>query len=88
MEEVLATLPSAGHGPAWVLAGDFNATFDMAPFRKLVGRGYHDAGEVAGKGLEPTFPQGGILPPPITIDHILADERLGVVRYEVEPLPN
>jgi endonuclease/exonuclease/phosphatase family metal-dependent hydrolase len=87
-EEVLATLPSAGHGPRWVLAGDFNATFDMARFRNLVGRGYRDAGEAAGKGLEPTFPQGGILPPPITIDHILADERLGIVKYDVESLPN
>lgn len=86
-EEVLSTFPSAGRGAPWVLAGDFNATFDQAPFRDLVGRGYHDAGEVAGKGLEPTFPQGGHLVPPITIDHVLADHRLGIVEYEVESLP-
>lgn len=86
-EAVLATLPSAGNGPPWILAGDFNATFDQAPFRALVARGYQDAGEVAGKGLKPTFPQGGILPPPVTIDHVLADERLGIIEYEVEPLP-
>jgi endonuclease/exonuclease/phosphatase family metal-dependent hydrolase len=88
-EEVLSTLPRGDHGTPWLLAGDFNATFDQAPFRELVGRGYRDAGEVAGKGLDATFPaDGSLLPPPITIDHILADERFGIVKYEVEPLPN
>lgn len=88
-EEVLATLPSGDHGVPWLLAGDFNATLDQAPFRELVDRGYHDAGEAAGKGLDATFPaDGSLFPPPITIDHILADERWGVVSYEVEPLPN
>jgi endonuclease/exonuclease/phosphatase (EEP) superfamily protein YafD len=88
-EETLATMPSAGQGIPWLLSGDFNATFDQSPFRELVGRGYHDAGEVAGKGLDSTFPaDGGLLPPPITIDHILADQRLGIVEYEVEPLPD
>ena len=87
-EEVLSTLPSGGHGSPWLLAGDFNATLDQAPFRDLVGRGYRDAGEVAGKGLDATFPaNGSLFPPPITIDHILADEQLGTVEYEVEPLP-
>ncbi len=88
-EEVLSSLPSTGHGTPWLLSGDFNATLDQAPFRDLVGRGYRDAGETAGKGLEATFPaDGSLFPPPITIDHILADERLGVVEYEVEPLPD
>ncbi|MFT3864679.1 MAG: endonuclease/exonuclease/phosphatase family protein [Solirubrobacterales bacterium] len=86
-EEVLSMLPSAGHGTPWLLAGDFNATFDQSPFRELVGRGYRDAGEVAGKGLDGTFPADSLFPPPITIDHILADERFGIVEYEVEPLP-
>jgi endonuclease/exonuclease/phosphatase (EEP) superfamily protein YafD len=86
-EEILASFPSAGHGAPWILAGDFNGTFDQAPFRELVARGYHDAGEATGKGLEATFPQEGHLVPPITIDHVLADRRLGIVEYEVEPLP-
>ena len=87
-EKVLAALPSGGHGTPWLLAGDFNGTFDQAPFRELVGRGYKDAGEEAGKGLDSTDPAGGgLFPPPITIDHILADQRWGIVDYEVEPLP-
>lgn len=86
-EESLRSLPSAGRGAPWLLLGDFNASFDQSQFRDLVGRGYADAGDVAGKGLEPTFPQADHLIPPVTIDHLLADRRLGVVGYAVEPLP-
>ncbi|MGV1050264.1 MAG: endonuclease/exonuclease/phosphatase family protein [Solirubrobacterales bacterium] len=86
-EEALASLPSSGRGAPWVLAGDFNATLDQSQFRDLLDRGYRDAGEVAGKGLEPTFPREGHDIPPITIDHVLADRRLGTVEYAVEELP-
>jgi endonuclease/exonuclease/phosphatase (EEP) superfamily protein YafD len=85
--EALETLPSAGSGEPWVLAGDFNATLDMSELRDLIGRGYRDAGEVAGKGLEATWPRDRDLPPYITIDHVLADRRLGVVEYSVEEQP-
>jgi endonuclease/exonuclease/phosphatase (EEP) superfamily protein YafD len=86
-EEALASLPSAGRGAPWVLAGDFNGTFDQSQFRNVVARGYEDAGAAAGDGLEPTFPREGHLIPPVTIDHVLADRRLGVVDYAVEDLP-
>ena len=55
----LESLPGAGRGTPWVLAGDFNGTFDQAEFRDVVDRGYRDAGEVTGKGLEPTWPTMG-----------------------------
>jgi endonuclease/exonuclease/phosphatase (EEP) superfamily protein YafD len=86
-EAGIRSLPSAGRGAPWILAGDYNATLDQSQLRDLLARGYRDAGDVAGKGLEPTFPAAGHLVPPITIDHVLADERLGVVEYNVEPLP-
>jgi endonuclease/exonuclease/phosphatase (EEP) superfamily protein YafD len=86
-EEALASLPSAGRGAPWVLAGDFNGTFDQSQFRGVVDRGYRDAGATAGDGLEPTFPREGHLIPPVTIDHILADHRLGIAAYSVEELP-
>jgi endonuclease/exonuclease/phosphatase (EEP) superfamily protein YafD len=70
----------------WLLAGDFNATLDQSQLRDLLDRGYRDAGSVAGKGLEPTFPREGHLIPPVTIDHVLADSRLGIVDYGVEEL--
>lgn len=87
-EAALASLPAAGSGVPWVLAGDFNATLDQSQLRDLLGRGYRDAGEVAGDGLQPTFPREGHLIPPITIDHVLADQRLGIVEYSVEELPS
>lgn len=87
-EEALASLPSGGRGAPWVLAGDFNGTFDQSQFRGVVDRGYRDAGDVAGEGLEPTFPAEGHLIPPVTIDHVLADHRLGIVSYAVADIPD
>jgi endonuclease/exonuclease/phosphatase (EEP) superfamily protein YafD len=85
----LEDLPSAGAGAPWVLAGDFNATLDHAELRDVLARGYRDAGEVTGEGLEPTFPTSGhrFMPPAITIDHVLADERLGIAEYGVDEMP-
>jgi endonuclease/exonuclease/phosphatase (EEP) superfamily protein YafD len=83
----LEALPSAGAGAPLVLAGDFNATLDQAELRDVLARGYRDAGEVAGKGLEPTWPQDQTLPPIVTIDHVFADRRLGIVEYSVLEQP-
>jgi endonuclease/exonuclease/phosphatase (EEP) superfamily protein YafD len=88
-QAALESLPGTGTGTPWVLAGDFNATLDHAELRSVLDRGYRDAGDVTGKGLEPTFPTMGhrLLPPTITIDHVLADRRLGVADYGVVDLP-
>ena len=83
----LERLPSAGAGPPWVLVGDFNATLDHDALRAVLDRGYSDAGDMTGKGLEPTWPTDRTMPPLITIDHVLADRRLGVADYEVNDLP-
>lgn len=87
-EETLESLPTPGVGIPWVLAGDFNATFDQAEFRELVDRGYRDAGAATGKGLEPTWPSRKVFPWGLmAIDHVLADRRLGVAEYGVDGLP-
>lgn len=84
----LASLPAAEPtGAPWVLEGDFNATLDQADFRDLLATGYRDAGEVTGRGLEPTWPAGSAWPPPVTIDHVLADGRIAIGGYAVEDLP-
>ncbi|MDQ2630585.1 MAG: endonuclease/exonuclease/phosphatase family protein [Actinomycetota bacterium] len=85
----LESLPATGEGVPWVLVGDFNATLDHSLLREILDRGYRDAGDVAGEGLEPTWPADdwASRAPGVTIDHVLADERLGVVDYEVEELP-
>ena len=46
---------NAGAG-AVIVAGDLNATYDMLPFRRLLGEGYRDAAEQAGAGLTRTYP--------------------------------
>ncbi|HEU5253843.1 MAG TPA: endonuclease/exonuclease/phosphatase family protein [Solirubrobacterales bacterium] len=87
-EDSLGDLPATGEGTPWVLIGDFNATLDHSRLREVLDRGYRDAGDVAGQGLVPTWPnRGHTLGPFITIDHVLADERLGIVDYGVEDLP-
>ncbi|MEX2107619.1 MAG: endonuclease/exonuclease/phosphatase family protein [Solirubrobacterales bacterium] len=83
----LESLPRTGAGAPWVLAGDFNATLDHAELREVIDRGYRDAAEVVGEGLTPTWPYGRFWTPPITIDHVLADSRIGVAGYEVDDIP-
>jgi endonuclease/exonuclease/phosphatase (EEP) superfamily protein YafD len=84
----LESLPSSGPGEApWILAGDFNATLDHAELRDVLDRGYRDAAEVAGMGLTATWPAAGSRLPPVTIDHVLADRRLGIAEYAVEDMP-
>jgi endonuclease/exonuclease/phosphatase family metal-dependent hydrolase len=82
----LRMLPAAPpRGPVQLLAGDFNATLDHASLRELIDRGYRDAAEAAGAGLEPTWQ--GHRAPPVTIDHVLLAERAGVLGVSVHDLP-
>ena len=71
-----------------VLAGDFNATLDHAELRDVIDAGYVDAADAVGAGLKPTFPVHGGRTPPITIDHVLVDERVEVDSTSVISLPN
>lgn len=85
--DVLRSLPAptAGGRPN-VLIGDFNATLDHRELRRVLDRGYTDAADATGDGLRPTFPVVRSLPP-ITIDHVLVPDTIGVRRvtsYEVD----
>ena len=80
-------LPRATPERIRILPGDFNSTFDHAPFRDLVGSGYVDAAAARGKGLEMTWPSGRVFPPQVAIDHVLADERAHVSGAEVIAVP-
>ena len=70
-----------------LLLGDFNATLDHAPLRRLISTGYRDAGQSRGAGLTPTWPYDGKPIPGVTLDHVLADRRVGVAEYAVYPVP-
>jgi endonuclease/exonuclease/phosphatase (EEP) superfamily protein YafD len=69
-----------------VLAGDFNASLDHAAFRAVVDRGYADAAESTGNGLVATW-SNWPWAPPVTIDHILADDRCAFGSYAVVDVP-
>ena len=69
-DNLRAAATAAGAG-AVVAAGDFNATIDMQPFRRLLRDGYTDAVDQSGAGFTPTFPANRSVPPLIGIDHIL-----------------
>jgi endonuclease/exonuclease/phosphatase (EEP) superfamily protein YafD len=71
-------------GTPRILLGDFNATLDHKTLRDLIRSGYRDAADTVGKGLIATWgPYDGDPIPPVTIDHVLADERIGVRDVEV-----
>ena len=80
----LAELPPAAGEKARprVLAGDFNATLDHAGLREVLDTGYVDAAAQRGEGLTPTW-SGGVLPPPVAIDHILVGTLTAVSDFEV-----
>lgn len=66
-------------GTPRILLGDFNSTLDHKLLRSLIATGYRDAADVAGQGLIGTWgPYDGDPLPPVTIDHVLADRRLGI----------
>ncbi|MBO0868419.1 MAG: endonuclease/exonuclease/phosphatase family protein [Micromonosporaceae bacterium] len=75
--DLAAEPPATPHGPVRVLLGDFNSTLDHVELRRLVGTGYRDAASVVGAGLTPTWPYNKWWPK-VTLDHVLADTRIGV----------
>ena len=77
-------------GPATILLGDFNSTLDHQPLRELIARGYRNAADADGSGLLGTWGAYGRGPalPPVTIDHVLVDRRIGVRDVEVHGVPS
>lgn len=80
--------PATPDGPVRILAGDFNATLDHVAMRRLVHTGYRDAADTVGAGLSPTWDRyGERWIPPVAIDRVLVDERVGVLDVTVHRLP-
>jgi endonuclease/exonuclease/phosphatase (EEP) superfamily protein YafD len=72
-----------------VMAGDFNASRDNAPFRRLLDRGFEEELDQTNGGYQPTWPAGGSrrlfgvqLPALVRIDHTLASRALVASRAE------
>ncbi|MEB0288269.1 endonuclease/exonuclease/phosphatase family protein [Cryobacterium sp. 10I1] len=63
-----------------ILAGDFNATLDHAPLRRLVATGLRDAFVESGRGFGATWPRwDGVVPPLMRLDHVLVSQQVTVV---------
>ncbi|WP_433604277.1 endonuclease/exonuclease/phosphatase family protein [Dactylosporangium sp. CA-139114] len=88
-DQIAAQATPSADEPPRVLLGDFNATLDHAVLRGLLRAGYRDAAAERGRGLTPTWPlRTETLPfwtPPITLDHVLVDERIGVREFGSRP---
>lgn len=83
--DILAELPGPQvAGEPTIVVGDMNATLDHRRLRTLLGRGYRDAAEEVGAGLEPTWSRGLAA---LTIDHILVPSGVAVKSVDVAPLP-
>ena len=79
--ERLQALADADATPV-ILAGDFNATGDHAPFRRLLTGGLRDASDAVGSGAGSTWPAGHrVLPPLLRLDHVVtsADVEVGAL---------
>jgi endonuclease/exonuclease/phosphatase (EEP) superfamily protein YafD len=64
-----------------IVGGDFNATFDVAQFRRVLAVGYADAADQAGAGNARTYPADRWFPALLAIDHVLT--RGGAVATDV-----
>lgn len=77
--EGLGTIQSlADYDHSYVIMGDFNATWDHARFRELLGDAFVDAGEQAGEGFHMSYPANRKIPPMIEIDHIVYAKDSGI----------
>ena len=85
---VLADAVAATEGPQ-VVAGDFNATRDHGPLRRLLDVGLTDAADARGAGAWPgmTWPHGHWFPPALRLDHVLASQPVQVDDVQVLVIP-
>jgi endonuclease/exonuclease/phosphatase family metal-dependent hydrolase len=81
--------PAATPGGAVnLLIGDFNATLDHERFRAVLAKGYRDAADVVGAGFESSWPYDERwFIPGVVLDHVVADERVGVRQVSVHRIP-
>lgn len=71
LPQTLEQLTQAAGPGAAIVGGDFNATADFLPYRRLLDTGFADAVEQSGGGFSRTYPADSRIPPIIGIDHIL-----------------
>jgi endonuclease/exonuclease/phosphatase family metal-dependent hydrolase len=71
-------------GAAYVLLGDFNATYAHAPFRDVLAAGFADGVRSAGEGPLATWPSLVGLPAVLGLDHVLVEQDAGVAVRDLD----
>ncbi|GHH69666.1 endonuclease/exonuclease/phosphatase family protein [Promicromonospora soli] len=61
-----------------IMAGDFNATYDHASFRDLLGSRFSDATREWGAGPAVTWPEGSPVPALFALDHVVVENDMPV----------
>lgn len=84
LPSTLADVAAQAPDGATIVAGDFNSTIDMRPFRHLLTNGYEDAAWQAGPGRNFTYPANQRYPPVLGIDHVLTRNATAVSTSTVE----
>jgi len=84
LPQTLEELASAAGPGAVIVGGDFNATDDFLPFRRLLSTGFRGAVEQSGGGLGRTYPADSLIPPLIGIDHILTYNGWASDSYQLQ----
>ncbi|GAB4086999.1 endonuclease/exonuclease/phosphatase family protein [Myceligenerans cantabricum] len=79
---------------AQIMLGDFNATYDHASFRDILGDRFRDAWREKGAGLERTWPEGRTLPllgtripALVALDHVVVDDAMQVAEVHSQIVP-
>jgi endonuclease/exonuclease/phosphatase family metal-dependent hydrolase len=71
LPQTLHEMSRSAAASAAIVAGDFNATYDMEPFRQLLRNDFRDAAEQSGAGFAASYPADSSVPPLLGIDHVL-----------------
>lgn len=61
-----------------IMAGDFNATYDHASFRQVLGSRFADATREWGAGPTVTWPEGSRVPALFALDHVVVEKDMPV----------
>lgn len=94
--ETIGSLSEYDH--SYVIMGDFNATWNHARFRALLGESFVDAGQQAGEGFHMTWPAdlsvvsalnvpssiAGHVPPLVEVDHVVYAANAGIYAHDLE----
>jgi endonuclease/exonuclease/phosphatase family metal-dependent hydrolase len=78
LEELRSLVSTAVEQGPTLVVGDFNATLDHAPMRRVLAAGVRDAVEQSGSGWQPSWPSRSVrswLRPVIAIDHVLGSHE-------------